>query len=199
MSELLPWEASNAVVGRVECIIADVIYGIGDGSLTDIKECLDFIDKTPDCDMAAVDLSLDDQFETIDALDPSCRTLMRFKDVRSKLEEMAAELICQEAKRQARTVFEPFAELVESYGLDLADAEADDRGLGHFRHYAEREVDGCTVYEYRNADGEVHIDLWHVHFQHTYAERTRTVGKLYIHQGLDADDLTPVELAFDAA
>ena len=115
---------------------------------------------------------------------------MAVDDFRTHLEGLAAQLVCSLAESDAKAAFTELEELMEEHDIPLEDVRSKNT-FGWARHFRERdESDKCHVYEYRNVEGEIHVDVWEC--------RIGAEASCVLLQWLDAEDLTPAERLFDA-
>ena len=188
----LPRKVKHAIDARTDLILEGVMYGIEHGKLEDIDDCDTAIDDTCLDSTAAVDLDLDDKVTLIElqadeyGLELSTDSL---RDISRRLENLATTLICRLAENDARSaVFE-----LDMF-LDENEFEFKEIALrnpyGWARHYAEREEDDAQVYEYRNVEGEIHVDVW---------EYELMPGRnVYLKRFLKPDEITDEERSFEA-
>ena len=187
----LPIEAKHAIKARAEGILDEMLFKIEHGEIQDIDDCNAFIDDTDNDDAAAMHLDLDDQLTLVElhAEDHGLEISGSIEDIRTKIETFAAYLVCTLAESEARTAVHNLETFLDENEFEFEEI-ASSNAYGWARHYAEREEDGCQVYEYRNVEGEIHVDVW----EYVVTPRVR----VYLRRFLDAEDVTPEERVFDA-
>ena len=181
----LPINAKHAINARSEAILSDIMFMIERGEISDIDGCYTVVDDTHLDDAAAIYLDLDEQLTLLEwhADDYG----LEFDDVslgelRMKIEGYAASLVCILAQAEARSAVRDLETFLDENGFEFEEI-ASRNGYEWARHYAEREEDDAQVYEYRDVEGEIHVDVW---------EYVVSPGiTLFLNRALDAEDVTP--------
>lgn len=138
-------------------------------------------------------LSLEDQLATIEHYVDDCGMedeSVTLANIRTEIEGKACYLIFSIAEQKAREAFQGLEELMDDSDFEFSDLVLTNR-YSWARHYAEREEEDAQVYEYRNIEGEVHVDVW----EYVLCGSTR----IYLERLLDESDVPIEEQHFDAS
>ena len=188
----LPRKVKNAIDARADLILEGVIYGIEHGKLEDIDDCDASIADTRLDSTAAVDLDLDDKVTLIELqADEYGLELVDgpLRDIGRRLEDLATTLICYLAEDDARSAVFGLDMFLDENGFEFEEIVLSNP-YGWARHYAEREEEDAYVYEYRNVEGEIHVDVW---------EYELMPGRnVYLKRFLKPDEITDEERTFEA-
>ena len=187
----LPIIVKHSINARTECILEGIIYGIEHGAIKDIDGCNAFIDDTPGDDTAAIELGLDDRLTLVEwhAEDFGLEFNGSLGDIRRTIEDYAAYLICSLAEGEVRSAVFELEMFLDENDFELEEI-ASNNVYAWARHYAEREEDDAYVYEYRNVEGDIHVDVWEYELM--------PGRKVYLNRVLEADEVTGEERTFDA-
>ena len=187
----LPHSVEKAIDSRTEAIIEDILHRIEYDSLDSIEACHVVVDETLVDDCAAIHIDLDDRLTLVECYgDEYDFEPITLDDLRTKLEGYAAALICYLAESRARELIEKLENFMDAEGFEFSEVGLSNN-LEWARHYAEREdIEDCQVYEYRNVERDVHIDV--------YEYRLMDGTCLYFECSVDPSELSDDERAHEA-
>lgn len=162
MHKDLPANIRDVIGTRAQLVLEDIILMIERDQITDIDGCYRFNDEAHVDETDVVDLDADDRLKLLeyhaDEYGLELHTT-NVSDLRSAIEDLAARLVCYLAQAEVSGSISELEELVEEYGFEFEDIGAKNP-YSSATHRGESELNGCTIYEYRHIEGEIHADVW---------------------------------------
>lgn len=183
----LPHEVRKAVTDRAEVTLDDIVRMIDRSEITDINGCYRFIDESHADETDVADLDLDRQLTLLEyhADDYDLEVhVTSARDLRATIEGLSADLVYYLANSEARIAINELDELMRKQGFDFEDI-AERNPYSWASHFAERDENGCEVYEYRNIEGEIHADVWE---KELFGE-----VRVFLIQPVDSEDVSAEE------
>lgn len=187
MNRDLPYEVRKAVMDRTEVTLDDIVSMIDRNEITNIDGCYRFIDESHADETDVADLDLNRQLTLLEyhAEDYDLELhVTSARDLRVTIEGLSADLVYYLANSEARSAINELKELMRKQGFDF-EVIAARNPYSWASHFAERDEDGCEVYEYRNIEGEIHADVWE---KELFGE-----AKVFLIRPVDPEDVSPEE------
>lgn len=158
----LPTEVKDVITTRAQMMLDDIVIMIHRGEIRDVDGCYRFVDEAHVDETDVSDLDLDRQLTLLEYhaedYDLGIQGIC-VEDLRTTIENLAATLVCYLAQTEALGSISELEEVIDVNGFELGDITASNSYAGA-THRRESELNGCTIYEYRNIDGEIHADVW---------------------------------------
>lgn len=160
MHKDLPANIRDVIQTRAQIILEDIIFMIDRDQITDVDGCYRFIDEAHVDETDVADLDADDRLKLLayhaDGLELHSTNV---GDLRWAIEKLAAQLVCYLAQAEVSGSISELEKIVECNGFEFEDIAARNPYSGAV-HRGESELNGCTIYEYRNIEGKIHADVW---------------------------------------
>ena len=183
-------EAVEAACARQLELVLDRLHFDSQATLEECREATQdwYVDEC-----LILDLDLDERLTLLEhhAVDSGLELgVVTLEELRSRIETMTATVVGHLGAERACAAFQHIEDLLDEKDLPF-DALIASNPYGYFRHYAERDEDPWSVYEYRNLEGEgIHLDLY---------ELTVADVSLYARQELEAGSLSEEEETWEAS
>lgn len=193
----------------VLAIANDIIGGLSkDSSWDDIERLLQ--ESLGDADFTPIGCSYDEQLDFIakygDKAGVEFSGTFRLEDIWSVISDTAAETVRGLCNNELTEAFEALRKFMKEECLDFSQ-KVSENAHGWARHWGEDEKDSCTVYQYRNLEGEkIHIDVYEYLLYQTSEYwsdrescRKQDKVKIWFEKHLEPDEVSEEENNFDAA
>jgi hypothetical protein len=179
---------SDVAAGMLE----EVLYKLTEERTESFETCREAIYNTHIDETAVIGLSLEDKIDLIEQFADECGFVIGEvapDNLRNRIEGIATWVVHYLSEQEAIEAIEALENYMKEHDLDFSNIVSGN-SHGWARHYSERgEGDHCWVYEYRNLENEIHVDVWE--YKH---KRLEVTFEKYI----DSADVTDEENHFDA-
>jgi hypothetical protein len=162
MHKNLPTDVKAAITTLAQAMLEGTIIMIDRDEIRGMDGCYRFIEESHFDGADDCELNLDDQLTLLeyhaDDYDLSIKGIS-VEDLRTTIEELALELVSSLAQTEALSSISELEEIIDVNGFEFDEITASNPYAGA-THRRESELNGCTIYEYRNLEGEIHADVW---------------------------------------
>lgn len=162
MEQFRNYEIEEAIEHRVDSIIEQVLWSLEDQGMYR-ERAMQLIAECDGDETAASHLAMEHQLSVVEEGADDCGfgiLMFQLDTLRRELESHAAMFIQLLAEGRAYGLFEKLFDFMQEHDF-TSEQMSESNPLEWMAHRAEREEDGCTVYEYKDVEEPGRdIDIW---------------------------------------